>query len=223
MNISASAAFALVPAFLAAFTPTAAYANAAKCSRYLAFPGLEPGQPVVLVDGEILEGGTEILEGGTEATGEILVRGAKATLAIEALDVHSIEILCWNPETGRFQRSSGVGVIAVLTKELAATARSSLERLLMAQAAYFSQHSAYAETRSELLAFGLSEDVLLELSATPSGWTASTLGSEVPYRCFAFSGDAAPQLEGMREGVIACEADWDNATGAIRRRYEGTS
>ena len=74
---------------------------AAKCFPQLTWPGLEPGTPVIMLDGSIIGTG---LGGGEEALAEI-----------DPSDIHSIEIVCWNPATGWFEPGRGVDNIFIST------------------------------------------------------------------------------------------------------------
>lgn len=110
----------LAAIFLLASTFAPMAGASLKCRELLQVPGLEPDEPLVLVDGKIRESGLT---------------------AIEDLDVASIEILCWNPETKTFSELVGVGVVSVLTKPFIAAVRDQLAQVLEVQDAYFARNS----------------------------------------------------------------------------------
>ena len=123
------------------------------------FPGdchetYAPGNPapVVFVDGSVLPNGWP--EGLNET--------------VDASDVHSVRVTCWNPATGEIGGGVGLPLIVVLTKRLVESTRAPIEDLLRAQEAYFSQHSRYAQSLDDLRAVGVPQDVMLEFFATPT-------------------------------------------------------
>jgi len=172
---------------------------AAKCSPQLAWPGLGLNDAVILVDGSVVLSGVEELN------------------EMDASDLHSIVIKCWNPATGEFQARGGASVISVWTKGFVESTRAPIEALLRAQEAYFSQHSRYAQSLDDLVEFGVPEDAMLEFSATSEGWSAVTARDDVAYRCFVYSGNATQQLTDMKEHEVACEP---GASPVLREIYE---
>ena len=188
-----------------AFSLVFAEGAAAKCSPQMAWPGLEPTAPVIFLDGSVvLSGGEELNE-------------------IYPSDVHSLEIhLCWNPATGEFQPRGGVSVIAVWTNGFVASARAPIESLLRAQEVYFRQHSRYAQSLDDLVAFGVPQDAMLEFSGTSTGWSATTPRDDVAYRCFVYSGNATPELAEMKEHEVVCQTENAKASRALREMYEGS-
>ncbi len=153
-------------------------------------------------------------------------QGGRTTLATEALDeldpesIFSLEIICWNPESGEFQFGGGISVIAIWTKDLDESTRAPLEVLLRAQQAYFSQHSRYAQSLDDLVEFGVPRDAMLELSATSTGWSATTPRDDVHYRCFVYSGDAAKELASMKEQEVVCRPEKAKVSRVLREMYE---
>ena len=83
---------------------------AAKCFPQGTWPGLERGEPVVLVDGSF--------------AGTGLQEGSEALEELDPSDIHSIDIICWNPETGEFQPGGGLNVISIVTTRLAESKRA---------------------------------------------------------------------------------------------------
>ena len=77
---------------------------AAKCYSPMAWPGLEPGAPVLMLDGSII---------GTGMGGE-----NEALAELDPSDIHSIDFICWNPATGEFQPGYGVNIISISTRRL---------------------------------------------------------------------------------------------------------
>ena len=173
---------------------------AAKCFPQMAWPGLEVGAPVMLVDGSI------------RMTDEIEEIGAS--------NIHSIQLTCWNPTTGEFGARSGVNVFNILTNGFVESTRAPIEGLLRAQKAYFSQHSRYAQSLDDLRAFGVPQDAMLEFSATSNGWSATTPRDDVAYRCFVYSGNATPELAEMNEREVVCQHEGARASRALREMYE---
>ncbi len=142
---------------------------------------------------------------------------------LEELDpesILSIEIICWNPETGEIGGGGGLSIIAIWTKGFVESTRAPIEALLRAQQAYFSHHSRYAQSLDDLVGFGVPEDAMLEFSATSTGWSATTPRDDVDYRCFVFSGNATPELAEMKEHEVVCQTENAKASRALRERYE---
>ncbi len=172
---------------------------AAKCFSRMAWPGLELNDAVILVDGSVVLSGVEELN------------------EMDASDVHSLVIQCWNPATGEFQPRGGANVISVWTKGFVASTRAPIEGLLRAQEEHFSQFSRYAQSLDELVGFGVPRDAMLEFSATSEGWSAVTARDDVAYRCFVYSGNATQQLTDMKEHEVVCEP---GASPVLREIYE---
>ena len=63
---------------------------------------------------------------------------------------------------------------------------------------------------------------MLEFSATSTGWSASTPRDDVDYRCFVFSGDAAPELAWTNPHEVVCQLETAKASRALREMYEGS-
>ena len=201
-----------------AFSLVFAEGAAAKCSPQMAWPGAERGEPVTLMDGLIV------------GTGQL----ALATLGIDdQADIHSLDLICWNPATGEFQTGGGINVFLTLTTRFVKSTRAPIEALLRAQEAYFSEHSSYAQSLDDLVEFGVPRDAMLEFSATSTGWSATTPRDDVDYRCFVFSGDAAPELAWTNPHVdeppqlawtnpheVVCQPERAKASRALREMYE---
>ena len=180
---------------------------AAKCFPQLAWPGLEPGAPVMMLDGSIIGTG---LSGGEEIFVEI-----------DPSDIHSIDIICWNPATGEFEPGRGVNIIFISTKRLMESKRDPIEVLLRAQEAYFFQHSRYARSLDDLGELSIPRDAMLEFSATSSRWSATTPRDDSAYRCFVDPGNAAPELAGrMKQHEVVCQPETAGASRALREMYE---
>ena len=194
----------LTLAFLA-LSLISAEGAAAKCFPQMAWPGLERGEPVVLVDGSI--GGTGMLE------------GSEALEELDPTSIHSIDIICWNPATGEFQPGGGLNVISISTNRLVESTKAPIEVLLRAQEEYFFQHSRYAQSLDDL-GLGLPEDAMLEFSATSTGWSATTPRDDVDYRCFIYSGDAAPERAWTNPHEVVCQPETAKAGRALREIYE---
>ncbi len=142
---------------------------------------------------------------------------------LEELDpesILSIEIICWNPESGEFRFGGGISIIAIWTKGLEESTRAPIEALLRAQEAYFPQHSRYAQSLDDLRGFGIPEDAMLEFSATATGWSATTPRDDVAYRCFVYSGNATPELAEMKEHEVVCQTENATASRALQEMYE---
>lgn len=200
----------LLASAIVAFSLVSAEAIAAKCSRQIQMPGLEPGATVIFVDGLVGR--------------SLMVDGQLVTEGLDDIDpdnIHSIEVTCWNPTTGEFHSQVGVPAILILTKGLVESTRAPIEGLLRAQKAYFSKFSRYAQNLDDLVGFGLPEDVMLEFSATSAGWSAATPGDDVAYRCVVFSGDAAQELAVMNEHEVVCQAEGAKASRLMREMFEG--
>ena len=185
---------------------------AAKCYRTAQMPGFGPNDAVVLLDGSIVPNAGSVASGGLTMD----------QLGIEASDIHSMEVTCWNPETGKFEGVGGVPAVRIRTKGLVESTRAPIEGLLRAQEAYFSQHSRYAHSLDDLVTFGVPRDAMLEFSATSTGWSAATPRDGVAYRCFVFSGDAPQELDGAEQHEVVCQPDAAKANPALREMYEGS-
>ena len=183
---------------------------AAKCSSRIQVPGLGPNESVLLLDGSIVP--SRVVEG------QIFAEGLDE---IDPSTIHSIELTCWNPATGEFGGGVvGVPIILVLSKGLVESTRAPIEALLRAQEAHFSQHSRYAQSLDDLVAFGVPQDAMLEFSATSSGWSATTPRDDAAYRCFVDPGNAAPELAGMKQHEVVCQPETARASHALREMYE---
>lgn len=109
-----------------------------------------------------------------------------------------------------------IGVLAAIavpkwqtTKGKANTAalKSDLRNLTVAEESYFYENQTYTND-PVALNFSTSQNVSLTfVSATGSGWAATTTHSVAsPTTCGVFYGSAAPPLSAtLSEGVIACE------------------
>ena len=207
---------------------------AAKCGPQMAWPGLERGVPVFIVDGSVMvpemRAGNEapalrapVPRGGTINILEFWPVNVDFPDAFDdPSDIHSIEITCWNPETGEIGRGGGLEVIRILTKSFVESTRAPIEALLRAQEAYFSQHSRYAQSLDDLVGFGVPRDAMLEFSATSTGWSATTPRDDVDNRCFVYSGSAVPAVFGMKEHEIVCQPETARVSRALREVYEGS-
>ena len=203
----------LVPVAVIALSLIAVETVAAKCSPQMAWPGLERGAPVIILDGSIV--GT-----GMQARSDDGVLYSPVLEELDPESILSIEIICWNPETGEFQPGGGVSIIAIWTKGLVESTRAPIEVLLRAQQAYFSQHSRYAQGLDDLVGFGVPRDAMLEFSATSTGWSATTPRDDVDYRCFVYSGDAPQELTEMEEHEVVCQLERAKASRALQEMYE---
>ena len=191
----------LIPVAVVALSLVSAEGVAAKCRPQMTWPGVGPNEAVVQVDGSVVLWGTEELDG------------------MDASEVHSLTIICWNPATGEIGGGGGLPVIVVMTKHFVESTRAPIEALLRAQKAHFSQHSSYAQSLDDLVGFGLPQDAMLEFSATSAGWSAATPRDDVAYRCFVFSGNAPQELPEMKEHEVVCEY---GASPVLREMYEGS-
>ena len=77
------------------YSPAAA--ETLKCGAAHTVPGYETGTPVILVDGEVWP-------------------HSLAEFGAGKVDVASIDITCWHPETGLFSSTPGVQVLIAMTK-----------------------------------------------------------------------------------------------------------
>ncbi len=201
----------LVPVAVVALSLVSAEGVAAKCSSRIQMPGLEFNDAVVLLDGSIVP------DVGTAASG-----GLTLNEFAEAFDIEWAELTCWNPTTGEFG-GVGVPIWSLHTKSFVESTRAPIEGLLRAQGAYFSEFSRYAQSRVELVVFGLPRDAMLEFSVTSAGWSATTPRDDVAFRCFVFSGDAPKELAEMKEHEIVCQSEAAKANPALREMYEGSA
>ncbi len=206
----------LVPVAVVALSLISAEGVAAKCSSRIQMPGLEFNDAVVLVDGAVVP--VRMIERILTAEGLLRPQGPDD---IDPDDIHSMEITCWNPATGEFDSGVGVPVIRIHTKGLVDATRAPIEGLLRAQEAHFSQHSRYAHSLDDLVAFGVPRDAMLEFSVTSAGWSATTPRHGVAYRCFVFSGDPRQELAGTKEHEIVCQFEGARAGRLMQEMYEG--
>ena len=179
---------------------------AAKCFPQLAWPGLEQGAPVVMLDGSFVGTGMSGEQAGLEE--------------LDPSDIYSIDIICWNPATGEFRTGGGVNVISIVTKRLHESTRAPIEVLLRAQEAYFFKHARYAQSLDDLRGLSIPEDAMLEFSATSSGWSASTPKDDVAYRCFVQPGNAEAALGGMKQHEVVCQPETAQASRVLRDMHE---
>ncbi len=105
----------------------------AKCPPSHTLPGATPGEPAVLVDGEIVSG----LE------------------AIDRATLHSLEITCWNPESDEVHAERGVQLVHVVTKARVLDVQQALESFRSAFAAFRAEAGVSPESLEELSPFGL--------------------------------------------------------------------
>ena len=188
------------------------------------------GLPFVLLlagfgSGEAVVVRRECVTGASFATDEadpiILVDAAlwaDGVEALEQLDVASIELLCWNPETGKFGRSGGLHVISVVREELSAAFAEPLEALTDAQRAFFRTHGRYA-TRLDQLGVLLGDNAEpIAFQSQSEGWFASTGSEDSPLICTVFLGELTPEEStGTSPGIVRCLP----STRALRAAYEG--
>ena len=85
----------LVVALAVGYSPAAA--DMLKCYGEITVPGYEPRTPVILVDGEVWP-------------------HSLAEFGAGKVDVASIDITCWHPETGTFSSTPGVSLLIAKTK-----------------------------------------------------------------------------------------------------------
>ena len=181
-------------------------------------PGTQPGEPVYLLDGSTVPGGSA--EWKIFGLAEMRLReglGPEAGLA---------GIICWSPTTGEFEPTflragrvarggdgvPAINVFLILPKQLAESTRAPMQGLVEAQDAYFSRHSRYAQSLEDLVDFGVPEDTMLEFSSTSAGWSAATPGDDAAYRCFAERTYAGTQGFWCHPG--------ETASRAIKEWYE---
>ena len=167
-----------------------------KCGQNDTIPGYEDGSPVVLVDGDVFEGGL----GG-----------------IDALDVHSIHVTCWDPKTNSFDVSPAIPLVRVLTKALVRATEHPLEQLAVAQGHFVEGHSRPAGDLEALRDFGLPKSPALEYRASATEWTAATPDGLVAYRCFVSQklGEAGD----FSAAEISCEPSPEKALASMRTLY----
>jgi hypothetical protein len=133
----------------------------------------------------------------------IVIDGRKATEAeltelttTHAESVYAIEILCWNPVDGSFNRlGNGMVATSVVTKGLMEGMIDDLQVLSAAQRSFFLRNGTYTNRLSDLVGPDLlSDGISIELTATATGWLASAHKGAMVHRCAVFAGDATPPV-----------------------------
>jgi hypothetical protein len=169
-----------------------------KCTEQATFPGTEPGAPVIVVNGAVWDGDLQ---------------------GIDALDVDSIEVLCWNPETGEFEDGRGVPVINILLKSSVNPLRDPLERLIVVQDAFFEENARFAASIDELDDFNGGEGAI-QVTSYSGGLVARTGMSGDLVRCETYFGEGSNDvLPGTEKGRVNCVSDHDLSSLALREAY----
>ncbi len=173
-----------------------------KCSNHsgVQMPGYAANQPVIVVDGVIVDESAPRL--GTDG----------------AMELESLTITCWHPERDAFARD-GAPVVYALSRHLVVSTRAPLLQLIEAQEAFRSRHARYAGDLASLEDYGLAPEVALAFEVTDSGWKASTPPGDVAYRCSATEASAGV-LRDDGEPKLDCEPVDTLALRALRELHD---
>ena len=107
-----------------------------------------------------------------------------------------------------------IGILAAIaipkfanTKEKAYIAgmKSDLRNLVTAQEAYFSDNVTYASTINNLAYSQSAGNTITVVSATGTGWSATSSNNATTKTCGIFVGSATAPITGQNEGAPACQ------------------
>ena len=107
-----------------------------------------------------------------------------------------------------------IGILAAIaipkfanTKEKAYIAgmKSDLRNLVTAQEAYFSDNVTYASTINNLAYSQSAGNTITVVSATGTGWSATSSNNATTKTCGIFVGSATPPVTGQNEGAPTCQ------------------
>jgi hypothetical protein len=134
--------------------------------------------PIVMVDGAITNG--------------------KIDPVVKDLDpeqVYSIEILCMNPEDSTLNKTQGIGVASVWTRQgIERAAIRTLTAIVEAQDAHFRKESRYLDDISGIALPLRPPELLVTVEAIARGWIARAVVDRMPLTCAVYDGTVrAPQ------------------------------
>jgi hypothetical protein len=161
-----------------------------KCPAKYRLTGTAPGEPAVVIDGEIAPG----LE------------------AIDPQAAHSIEVTCWDPESNEIHAKEGVSFVHVVTKARVDDAVAALGSFAAAYAAFNAESSVRPETVEQLVPFGLAAPQRFDYSTGELGVSVSVSDSRHVYRCTS----ALDQIGGTH----ACYVDFTGARRSLLAAWE---
>lgn len=169
-----------------------------KCPASEVLPGYEPNRPVVLLDGVVFENGLEGLDTG---------------------DVASIDVTCWSPESGEFGDTSGIQVVRIVSKSLAAEKHATVLDFLTAHAEYVRQNGRLPRSLEEVR--GTAGDALktIEYAVSESRWSAFTKTDGEAFRC---SVEDSSTILSSDEAQIRCRPVASRGNQAMRSLYEAS-
>lgn len=130
-----------------------------------------------------------------------VIDGRQATQAeidelttLHAESIAAIEIRCWNPADSTLNLTgAGMPVIFVVTQGLMESITSDLQRISDAQQAFFAKRSTFSAKLSELGSqVPTAERVTIELTAGPTGWSATATKPLMIHRCAVVVGEVTP-------------------------------
>jgi hypothetical protein len=99
--------------------------------------------------------------------------------------IYALHILCWNPADSTYnQGGRGIAVTQVLTKPFVERLLADLEKVAAAQQSFFATRGTYSARLEELgVRDGLAQGVSIELSVSPTGWSAVATKGLMVHRC----------------------------------------
>jgi hypothetical protein len=135
--------------------------------------------------------------------------------ALHPESIAAIEIRCWNPADSTLNLDgTGMPVTYVVTKGLIESITADLQRVADAQQRFFAKHSTFSAKLSELGTPGATADgVSIELTAAPTGWSATASKPVMVHRCAVVVGEVAPPATQRSLALVPTELVTDLVQG----------
>ena len=158
--------------------------------------------------GEARKCGRTTNHGGLVAIDGVItaVRPDSLMKHLNADDLQSIEIVCMNPQDSTFNRSSGIPVVSVWTKNgPIAQVKATLSVILAAQDAHHRRESKYIDGLEKIELPASSSRLRVSMKASNHGWVAEATFERMLATCFVFDG-TWPGMTGSRTPrTMVCE------------------
>lgn len=123
---------------------------------------------------------------------------------IRSLDLHSVYVLCWDPERRVLQKDVGEPVVYVETNGFLDSIHADLDRILAAQHAFHEKTQRFADDLDDLGIADLTPGTMVELTATTDGWHATARGELFIRTCHIYEGASTLSRPDLVEGTPAC-------------------
>ncbi|MGH7459717.1 MAG: hypothetical protein ACREMA_01655 [Longimicrobiales bacterium] len=123
-------------------------------------------------------------------------------------DILSIQIVCMDPQDSTFNRTHGIPVMLVRTKEGPASyVKRQLAAILAAQDAHFRRESTYISDLSRIALPFRAAQLRVSIDVRAKGWLAKATVEQSSLVCFVFSGDIRPPHPRLLPGRPDCNED----------------